>query len=381
MKRPERAIAASNHASPALGRMPGVQVFWHVLFLLWRHFGGVRLTRNTPGTEQRSCYIVFTQTRLSIVELTVAPVTQCHLGFSRKRTLQNASPPPGRNRENSHAILLGSPDNSRAMFAGGKRPRERTTFPAEAPGSPANLALHTQRLQRNGVVRTTNQHISADAEANGGAGVGAGIFAGEVALREPRHRCKHVPGERGFLCNTDVETHFLDNRDITIFRHPLDAQHASEIGDGSHDEADAGPAAAPTCTRFIGCWASAVPQDTTSKPAAMEARTVEQRIKTLLVENSYFNFVVGWISLSGTSSRTTRPSRRKPGRGTISGLRDLETSRRPLLVVVDLGELRIDNILVARRRRSAGPMLRLRVDGLSELDGLLLQGARLRRNQ
>src|ERR1700677_4221045 len=59
--------------------MPRVEVFWHVLFLLWRHFGRVRLTRNTPGTEQRSCYIVFTQTRLSIVELTIAPVTRCHL--------------------------------------------------------------------------------------------------------------------------------------------------------------------------------------------------------------------------------------------------------------------------------------------------------------
>src|ERR1700738_5259813 len=107
-----------------------------------------------------------------------------------------------------------------------------------------DLALHTHRLQREGIVRTTNKHVPADAEANGGAGVGAGIRAGEVALREPRHRRKHVPCESGLLRDTDVETHFLDDGDITIFRHSLDAQHASEIGDGSNNKADAGAAAA-----------------------------------------------------------------------------------------------------------------------------------------
>jgi hypothetical protein len=50
-------------------------MLWHVLFLLWRHFGGIRLARNTPRTQQSSRHIVFVQTRLSIVELTVAAVT------------------------------------------------------------------------------------------------------------------------------------------------------------------------------------------------------------------------------------------------------------------------------------------------------------------
>jgi hypothetical protein len=67
--------AANNHASFALGRMPGVQIFWHILFLLWCHFGGVRLARNTSRTKQSSRDIVLTQTRLSIFELTVASVT------------------------------------------------------------------------------------------------------------------------------------------------------------------------------------------------------------------------------------------------------------------------------------------------------------------
>ena len=72
---PERPIAANTHASFALGRMPRVQIFWHILFLLWRHFGGVRLTRNAPRTKQSSRHIVLVQTRLSIFELAVAPVT------------------------------------------------------------------------------------------------------------------------------------------------------------------------------------------------------------------------------------------------------------------------------------------------------------------
>jgi hypothetical protein len=59
----------------ALGRMPGIQISRHVLFLLWRHFGGVRLTRNAPGTKQSSRDVVLAQTRLSIVELTTASVT------------------------------------------------------------------------------------------------------------------------------------------------------------------------------------------------------------------------------------------------------------------------------------------------------------------
>lgn len=59
----------------SLGGMPGVQIFRHVLFLLRRHFGGVRLTRDTPWTKQGARHIVFVRTGLSIVELTAASET------------------------------------------------------------------------------------------------------------------------------------------------------------------------------------------------------------------------------------------------------------------------------------------------------------------
>jgi hypothetical protein len=75
VKWPERHAAAGNYASFALRRMPRVQIFWHILFLLRRHFGGVRLARNPPRTKQSSRDIVLAQTRLSIIELAVASVT------------------------------------------------------------------------------------------------------------------------------------------------------------------------------------------------------------------------------------------------------------------------------------------------------------------
>src|ERR1700685_3556148 len=59
----------------ALGRMAWVQIFWHILFLLRRHFRGVRLARNAPRTKQSSCHIVLAQARLAIVELAAASVT------------------------------------------------------------------------------------------------------------------------------------------------------------------------------------------------------------------------------------------------------------------------------------------------------------------
>jgi hypothetical protein len=36
----------------------------------------------------------------------------------------------------------------------------------------------------------------------------------------------------------------VDGRDVTVLRHALDAQHAAEIGHGTHDEAHARTAAA-----------------------------------------------------------------------------------------------------------------------------------------
>jgi hypothetical protein len=66
---------------------------------------------------------------------------------------------------------------------------------------------------------------------------------GEVARPKARHGRKHVPGERNLLGDPDIDADFLDDGDLVVRRHTIDAQHASEIGRRTHDEADAGAAA------------------------------------------------------------------------------------------------------------------------------------------
>lgn len=54
-----------------LGHMSGVEILRHVLFLLGRHSGGVRLSRDSPRAEQGPRYVILAQTRLPVVELSV----------------------------------------------------------------------------------------------------------------------------------------------------------------------------------------------------------------------------------------------------------------------------------------------------------------------
>jgi hypothetical protein len=59
----------------------------------------------------------------------------------------------------------------------------------------------------------------------------------------------HRPGRSSRLSSpggggdAEIEAHFTDGGDVTVFRHPLGAQHATEIGHGTDDESDAGAAA------------------------------------------------------------------------------------------------------------------------------------------
>jgi hypothetical protein len=98
--------------------------------------------------------------------------------FSRKTSRTDGARTPG-------PTQLGSLGNSRAPSAKRAAPsRSRLpSWPKLQAFQPrrhtkADLTLHAQRLQRDGIVRSTNQHVSAGAEANRCAGVGAGILAG-----------------------------------------------------------------------------------------------------------------------------------------------------------------------------------------------------------
>src|ERR1700741_2114317 len=71
------ASADSNHL--ALVGMTGVRIFRHILFLLGRHPGGVRLARHSSRAELSPLDVVLGQSGLSIVELPVASVTRFHV--------------------------------------------------------------------------------------------------------------------------------------------------------------------------------------------------------------------------------------------------------------------------------------------------------------
>src|SRR5882724_7719875 len=103
----------------------------------------------------------------------------------------------------------------RPLLFGGDRSLPLPQFQAfKARGdAETDLSLYAHRLQRDGIVRTADQHVATDTDAERGAGIGADVIAGEIALPEPRHRREHIPGERGLLGDTDIETHFLDDGD------------------------------------------------------------------------------------------------------------------------------------------------------------------------
>src|SRR5882757_343191 len=108
----------------------------------------------------------------------------------------------------------------------------------------ADLALHAERLQRDRIVRSADQRVAADADAERRAALRTGVVAGKVARPKPRHRRKHAPGQHRLLGDAEIESDLADGRDIAVFRHALGAQHAAEIGHRADDEPDTGAAAA-----------------------------------------------------------------------------------------------------------------------------------------
>src|ERR1700752_5367066 len=108
----------------------------------------------------------------------------------------------------------------------------------------ADLALHAERLQRDRIVGATDQHIAADADADRCATLCASVIAGEIAGPKPGDRGIDAPGKRRLLGDAKVNADLADGRNVTVFRHAIDPQHATKIGDRADDEADAGAAAA-----------------------------------------------------------------------------------------------------------------------------------------
>ena len=128
--------------------MPRVQIFRHVLFLLGRHSGGIRLTRDTPGTKQSSRHIVFGQTRLSIVELTIAAMTWFHV-WSPASGLFKGAVPAGRTRRSADLVSNAAPAFSLLRHRDGRRQARHASersFALSAPVASTARALASVRV-------------------------------------------------------------------------------------------------------------------------------------------------------------------------------------------------------------------------------------------
>src|SRR5579863_3096206 len=141
------------------------------------------------------------------------------------------------------------PDQQRttnALCPGNGALTSRTQFQAfEARrDAQADLSLQAERLKRDRIVGTADQDVAASPDANRRASLCAGIIAGEVAGPEISRRREYTPGERCFLCDAEIDADLADGSDVAVFRPAVDAEHAAEIGDRTHDEADARAAAA-----------------------------------------------------------------------------------------------------------------------------------------
>src|SRR2546430_12488159 len=122
----------------------------------------------------------------------------------------------------------------------------RPQFQALQPGGDvkADLALQAERLQGDRIGRAADKNVATGADADRRAALRARVVAGEIARTEPLDRRVHAPGECGFLRDAEIDADLADGGDVAVLRHPVDAQHATEIGHGADNKADAGAAAA-----------------------------------------------------------------------------------------------------------------------------------------
>jgi hypothetical protein len=67
------------------------------------------------------------------------------------------------------------------------------------------LALHADRLQRVGMLRTADQKIAAETDANGSVGADPAIIARKLAASDPAGRRIHRPGKLRLLGKAEVD--------------------------------------------------------------------------------------------------------------------------------------------------------------------------------
>jgi hypothetical protein len=97
-----------------------------------------------------------------------------------------------------------------------------------ASDAETGLALHAERLKREGILRSANQGIAAHTDNNGGAGADTRIISGEVTGTELNGRREHRPGQRGLGGDAEVDANLGDARGVEIVRTALRAEYAAD---------------------------------------------------------------------------------------------------------------------------------------------------------
>jgi len=85
-------------------------------------------------------------------------------------------------------------------------------------GAQAGLALQAQRLQRNRIVRSANQQVGAEADADRGIGANTAEVTGERAAAEPVAWRVDRPRKAGLRRHAEIETETLDARNVGLSR-------------------------------------------------------------------------------------------------------------------------------------------------------------------
>src|SRR5882762_4023380 len=102
----------------------------------------------------------------------------------------------------------------------------------------AGLALHAQRLQGIGILRTANQEVAATADTDGGVGADTAIAAREFAVPEPAVRRIHRPAEMGLRGDAEIEADAPDGRHISLGPAAFALKHALQARHRTDDETD-----------------------------------------------------------------------------------------------------------------------------------------------
>src|SRR3982074_1116590 len=76
------------------------------------------------------------------------------------------------------------------------------------------LTLHTERLQRVGILRATDQKIAAPADADRCVSPDTTVIAREIAVSNPAGRCVHRPGKPRLAGEADIHPVAADGCDI-----------------------------------------------------------------------------------------------------------------------------------------------------------------------